>query len=75
MATRNIPHRNSNDNQVRRAEALRIAGERLAAHNAHALSVTEIHFTSNPGPDFAPRPWMWPCKPHTHCTTPTTARF
>ena len=59
MATQNIPHRsrNSNDNQARRAEALRIAGERLAAHNANALPVTEIHFTNNPGPDFTPRPW------------------
>ena len=44
-------------NDARRAEALRIAGERLAAHTAPALPVTEIHFTSNPGPDFTPRPW------------------
>ena len=43
--------------QARKAEALRIAQERLAAHNAYALPVTEIHFTSNPGPDFMPRPW------------------
>ena len=59
MATQTIPHRtsNSNDNQARRAEALRIAGERLAAQSTHALPVTEIHFTSDPGPDFTSKAW------------------
>ena len=60
MAAQNIPHRTSNSNTARQAhlaEALRIAQERLAALQANALPVTEIHFTTDPGPDFTPRPW------------------
>ena len=61
MATQNIPHRISNGNQAqaRREEALRIAQERLAAHQAaegHIIRAT-VYQTSNPGPDFTPRAW------------------
>ena len=60
MATQTIPHRTNTRNtaaQARRDEALRIAREGLAAAQANALPVTEIHYTTNPGPDFMPRPW------------------
>ena len=39
--------------QARLAEALRIAQERFDALQANALPVTEIHYTTNPGPDFS----------------------
>ena len=59
MATQTVPHhtRTSNTPQARLDEALRIARERIATLQANALPVTEIHYTSDPGPDFMPRPW------------------
>ena len=45
------------ESQARRAEALRIAQERLAALTAHAVPATEIHYTTDPGADFTSRPW------------------
>jgi hypothetical protein len=62
MAAQNIPHRTSNSNTTRQAhlaEALRIAQERLAALQANAPQVTEIHYTTDPGPDFTPRRYGW----------------
>jgi hypothetical protein len=43
--------------QARLAEALRVAQERIATLQANAPQVTEIHYTTDPGPDFTPRPW------------------
>jgi len=61
MATQIIPHRSRNLNspasQARREEALRIARERIAVHQANALPVIPIHYTSDPGPDFTRRAW------------------
>ena len=59
-ATRMMIERSDRDaRQARLAEVLRIAQERVAALNAHALPVTEIHYASDPGPDFTPRTWGW----------------
>jgi len=45
-------------NQNNMEEALRIARERLAAHQANSVPVIEIHYTSDPGPDHTVRrPW------------------
>jgi len=53
----NTQRNTRNDAQARREEALRVAMERLAALTANAVPATEIHYTSDPGPDFMPRPW------------------
>ncbi|MCL1986090.1 MAG: hypothetical protein FWG59_06565 [Betaproteobacteria bacterium] len=59
MATQTVTHRprTSNTPTTHRNEALLIAQERLATLQASARPVTEIHFTSDPGPDFTPRAW------------------
>ena|GEM_PF-2716767 len=69
MATQIIPHRprtsNTPHNQARRqarlAEALRLADELAAAREAadanSGIRYSEIHYTTNPGPDYTPRPW------------------
>ncbi|MCL2122495.1 MAG: hypothetical protein FWH34_00245 [Desulfovibrionaceae bacterium] len=51
--------RNHNDNQTRREELLRMVRERMAAREAaesHVIHST-VYNTSNPGPDFTPRPF------------------
>ena len=62
MATQNILDivHSHNGSQVRREfdEAMRIARERLN-NSANAVPVTEIHYTTDPGPDFTPRAWGW----------------
>jgi hypothetical protein len=45
--------------QARRDEAMRIAYERRAALEAQMQDIisAEIHYTSDPGPDYAPGAW------------------
>ena len=59
-ATRMMIERSDRDaRQARMDEVLRIAMERIAALNANAPQVTEIHYTTDPGPDFTPRRYGW----------------
>ena len=49
--------------QARLAEALRLAEQLVAARQAEAANsgivYSEIHYTSDPGPDFTPRSYGW----------------
>jgi len=66
MATQNILDSIFNSNQARQAErqardeAIRLSMER-AAHDPASSGIvySEIHYTSDPGPDFTPRAWGW----------------
>ena len=68
MARRSITPAASNRNtqneaarQARLAEAIRLTEQLGAARQAEAansgIRYSEIHYTTDPGPDFTPRPW------------------